>query len=124
MYAPAGALTSADRADRRRCLARAAARTRGAARMAAAGRRRACCCVALALAGFARNIAANLEARQIKSGFDFLRDPAGFNIGELLFDFTSRDSYLRAFAVGMSNTLAGRARRHRARERARRRWSA
>jgi general L-amino acid transport system permease protein len=57
------------------------------------------------LAGFARNIAANLEARQIKSGFDFLRDPAGFNIGELLFDFTSRDSYLRAFAVGMANTL-------------------
>jgi general L-amino acid transport system permease protein len=57
------------------------------------------------LAGFARNIAANLEARQIKSGFDFLRDPAGFNIGELLFDYTSRDSYLRAFLVGMSNTL-------------------
>jgi len=62
--------------------------------------------VLLALAiGFARNIGANLEARQIKSGFDFLRDPAGFNIGELLFDYTASDSYLRAFAVGMSNTL-------------------
>jgi ABC-type amino acid transport system permease subunit len=36
------------------------------------------------------------RARQIKSGFDFLRDPAGFNIGELLFDYSSRDSYLRA----------------------------
>src|SRR5258705_2895606 len=62
--------------------------------------------VLLALAiGFARNIGANLEARQIKSGFDFLHDPAGFNIGELLFEYTSSDSYLRAFAVGMSNTL-------------------
>ncbi|CAN5671548.1 amino acid ABC transporter permease [soil metagenome] len=61
--------------------------------------------VVLLLAYIARNIAANLEARQIKSGFDFLRDPAGFNIGELLFDYTARDSYLRAFLVGMSNTL-------------------
>ncbi|HKX40455.1 MAG TPA: ABC transporter permease subunit, partial [Burkholderiaceae bacterium] len=59
---------------------------------------------ALAIA-FARNVVANLEARQIKSGFDFLRDPAGFNIGELLFDYSASDSYLRAFAVGMANTL-------------------
>lgn len=57
------------------------------------------------LAGLAQNIAANLEARQIKSGFGFLRDPAGFNIGELLFEYSARDSYLRAFAVGMANTL-------------------
>ncbi len=54
---------------------------------------------------FAHNVSANLAIRQIKSGFDFLRDPAGFNIGETLFQFTSRDSYLRAFAVGASNTL-------------------
>ena len=57
------------------------------------------------LAGLAQNIAANLEARQIKSGFGFLHDPAGFNIGELLFEYSARDSYLRAFAVGMANTL-------------------
>jgi general L-amino acid transport system permease protein len=57
------------------------------------------------LAGLAQNIAANLEARQIKSGFGFLRDPAGFNIGELLFEYSAHDSYLRAFAVGMANTL-------------------
>ena len=62
--------------------------------------------VLLALAfGFARNIAANLDARQIKSGFGFLHDPAGFNIGELLIDYTAQDSYLRAFAAGMANTL-------------------
>ena len=54
---------------------------------------------------FAHNVAANLAARQIKSGFGFLSDPAGFNIGELLFEYTSRDSYLLAFAVGMANTL-------------------
>jgi general L-amino acid transport system permease protein len=60
--------------------------------------------VALAVA-MARNVQANLAARQIKSGFDFLHDPAGFNIGELLFDFTARDSYFRAFMVGMANTL-------------------
>ena len=60
--------------------------------------------VALALA-VARNVGANLDARGIKSGFAFLADPAGFNIGELLIDYTSRDSYLRAFAAGMTNTL-------------------
>jgi len=62
--------------------------------------------VVLALiAGLAQNVAANLAARQIKSGFGFLSDPAGFNIGELLFEYSARDSYLRAFAVGMANTL-------------------
>ena len=71
--------------------------------MADAGRARAR--PAGAIAGIAQNVAANLEARQIKSGFAFLRDPAGFNIGELLFDYSARDSYLRAFAVGMVNTL-------------------
>jgi general L-amino acid transport system permease protein len=60
--------------------------------------------VALALA-IGRNVGANLDARGIKSGFGFLADPAGFNIGELLIDYTARDSYLRAFAAGMANTL-------------------
>ena len=60
--------------------------------------------LALALV-VARNVGANLEARGIKSGFGFLADPAGFNIGELLIDYTARDSYLRAFAAGMANTL-------------------
>lgn len=55
--------------------------------------------------GFAHNVGANLAARQIKSGFGFLADPAGFNIGELLFEYSARDSYLRAFGIGMANTL-------------------
>jgi general L-amino acid transport system permease protein len=53
----------------------------------------------------AHNVAVNLEARHIRSGFAFLRDPAGFNIGELPFDYSASDSYLRAFAVGVGNTL-------------------
>jgi general L-amino acid transport system permease protein len=61
--------------------------------------------VVLVCVGLARNVGANLEARQIRSGFGFLDDPAGFNVGELLFDFSARDSYLRAFAVGLANTL-------------------
>jgi general L-amino acid transport system permease protein len=59
----------------------------------------------LLVALVARNVAANLAARQIKSGFGFLADPAGFNVGEMLFEFSARDSYLRAFAVGLGNTL-------------------
>ncbi len=59
----------------------------------------------LLVAAFAQNVGANLAARQIKSGFGFLADPAGFNVGEVLFDFSARDSYLRAFAVGLANTL-------------------
>ena len=61
--------------------------------------------VVFLLVGLAQNIVANLEARQIRSGFGFLHDPAGFNIGELLFAYDAHDSYLRAFAVGMANTL-------------------
>jgi len=53
----------------------------------------------------AQNVGANLAARQIKSGFGFLQDPAGFNIGEALFDYDARDSYLRAFGVGLANTV-------------------
>ena len=53
----------------------------------------------------AQNVGANLAARQIKSGFGFLQDPAGFNIGEALFDFDARDTYLRAFGVGLANTV-------------------
>ncbi|MEG1832309.1 MAG: ABC transporter permease subunit [Burkholderiaceae bacterium] len=59
----------------------------------------------LLAAGFAVNVAHNLEARHIRSGFGFLADRAGFDIGEALIEFSSADSYLRAFATGMLNTL-------------------
>jgi general L-amino acid transport system permease protein len=51
------------------------------------------------------NTLTNMRVRGIQSGFDFLTQPAGFSIGESLFPFDSAESYLRAFAVGLSNTL-------------------
>ena len=53
----------------------------------------------------ARNTLHNMQLRGIQSGFDFLADPAGFDIGESLFPFDSGQSYWRAFGVGLSNTL-------------------
>lgn len=49
--------------------------------------------------------AANMAERGIRSGFDFLRDPAGFAIGESLLPFDSADSALWALAAGLANTL-------------------
>ena len=51
------------------------------------------------------NTRANLAARQIHSGFGFLREPAGFAIGEGLVPYSPTDSYLWAFAAGVGNTL-------------------
>jgi general L-amino acid transport system permease protein len=49
--------------------------------------------------------AANMAARGIRSGFDFLTEPAGFAIGESLLPFDSTDSALWALAAGLANTL-------------------
>lgn len=51
------------------------------------------------------NTLANMRVRGIQSGFDFLSQPAGFSIGESLYEFDSAESYLRAFGVGLTNTL-------------------
>ena len=51
------------------------------------------------------NTAQNLAARQIRTGFGFLAQPAGFDIGETLVAYSPRDTYLRAFGVGIVNTL-------------------
>jgi len=48
----------------------------------------------------------NLAARNIASGFAFLRREAGFEIGESAFlAYGAADSYLRALVVGLSNTF-------------------
>ena len=62
---------------------------------------------ALLLAGawLWRNTRANLASRQIRSGFGFLREPAGFAIGEGVVPYAPGDSYLWAFASGIANTL-------------------
>ena len=51
------------------------------------------------------NTLANLEARHIATGFAFLGQEAAFGIGEHLIPYSAADSYLRAFAVGLLNTL-------------------
>ena len=51
------------------------------------------------------NTLENMKARGIQSGFDFLLQPAGFDIGESVLPYDSSDSYLKALAVGLSNTL-------------------
>ncbi len=53
----------------------------------------------------AHNTAENMRIRGIKSGFDFLTQPAGFDIGESLSAFDSNDPYWKAFLIGVSNTL-------------------
>lgn len=61
----------------------------------------------LGLFGFLiANAAEALRARGIASGFDYLEQEAGFGIGESMFlDYQPSDSYLRAFLVGLINTL-------------------
>ncbi|OGB24415.1 MAG: amino acid ABC transporter permease [Burkholderiales bacterium RIFCSPLOWO2_02_FULL_57_36] len=51
------------------------------------------------------NTMANMRVRGIQSGFDFLLQTAGFDIGESLFPFDSAEPYWRAFLVGLANTL-------------------
>jgi general L-amino acid transport system permease protein len=53
----------------------------------------------------AHNTLANMQARGIQSGFDFLKDPAGFDIGESLIPYDALDRYWKAFLVGILNTL-------------------
>lgn len=53
----------------------------------------------------AHNTLVNMRVRGIQSGFDFMLQSAGFDIGESLYPFDSEESYLRAFLVGVTNTL-------------------
>ena len=53
----------------------------------------------------AHNTRVNMDARGIHSGWDFLQDGAGFDIGESLFAFDSSEPYWKAFLIGFSNTL-------------------
>jgi general L-amino acid transport system permease protein len=51
------------------------------------------------------NTLVNMRARGIQSGFDFLTQDAGFDIGESLYTFDSAYPYYQAFLVGLTNTL-------------------
>ena len=52
-----------------------------------------------------QNTLTNMRMRGIQSGFDFLLDPAGFDIGESMFTFTATQTYGAAFLAGLFNTL-------------------
>lgn len=51
------------------------------------------------------NTLANMRARGIQSGFDFLSQPAGFDIGESWLSYDAANPYWKAFLVGIVNTL-------------------
>ncbi len=53
----------------------------------------------------AHNTLANMQARGIQSGFGFLTQAAGFDIGETLIPYQALDPYWKAFLVGILNTL-------------------
>ena len=61
--------------------------------------------VALTVGVLAHFTLANMEARGIQSGFGFLGDPAGFDIGEDLIGYQPSDPYWKAYLVGIVNTL-------------------
>ena len=51
------------------------------------------------------NTLTNMRLRGIQSGFDFLLQPAGFDIGEGWLPYDSADPYWKAFLAGVVNTL-------------------
>jgi general L-amino acid transport system permease protein len=61
--------------------------------------------VVLTLAFLAHNTQANMAARGIPSGFDFLSAPAGFDIGETVIEYDPEQSYAVAISAGVLNTL-------------------
>ncbi len=61
--------------------------------------------IVLAAWFLAHNTLQNMRVRGIQSGFDFLTQPAGFDIGELLLPYESTDPYWKAFIAGLLNTL-------------------
>jgi general L-amino acid transport system permease protein len=51
------------------------------------------------------NTLANLDARGLDVGFDFVGDPAFFDINQKLINYTSQSTFGRALIVGLLNTL-------------------
>ncbi|MGY4477505.1 amino acid ABC transporter permease [Bradyrhizobium sp. USDA 3364] len=62
--------------------------------------------IAVAIVAFLwSNALHNLSVRRISTGFAFLGREAGMPIADSWIDYTPRDTYLRAFIVGIVNTL-------------------
>jgi general L-amino acid transport system permease protein len=61
--------------------------------------------IAALMLWLAQNVAVNLKARNLASGFGFLDKTAGFQISQSLIAYSERSSYGRALLVGLLNTL-------------------
>ena len=55
--------------------------------------------VAIGFYSLITNMQVNMESRGISTGFDFLWNKAGFDIGFTLFDYDSGDTYFKTFLV-------------------------
>jgi len=51
------------------------------------------------------NVGQNLQKAGITTGFGFLSEPSGFDIGQTLIPYSSKSSYFDALKVGILNTL-------------------
>src|SRR5690349_816357 len=51
------------------------------------------------------NTVSNLKSRNIASGFGFLARTSGFDINQVLIDYSSASTYGRALVVGFLNTI-------------------
>jgi len=62
---------------------------------------------AVAFAGWwvVNNVAVNLRRQNLTSGFDFLGQTSGFDVGQSLISYSNTSTYGRAFWVGVLNTL-------------------
>ncbi|MEA5463706.1 amino acid ABC transporter permease [Leptothoe sp. PORK10 BA2] len=54
---------------------------------------------------FSATLNDNMLGRGIKFGFSFLKNPAGFAIGESLLDYEAQDTYTKVIQVGIINSL-------------------
>ncbi|WP_208350081.1 amino acid ABC transporter permease [Pseudaestuariivita rosea] len=52
-----------------------------------------------------RNLVTNLEQRGLTLSFDFLGNPAGYDINQRPLEYSNNDSHLRASLIGIINTL-------------------
>ncbi|NJR54718.1 MAG: ABC transporter permease subunit [Acaryochloris sp. CRU_2_0] len=59
----------------------------------------------VAIAYFGANLVQNLQRLQLPFGFDFLWSRSGPSIGETLIEYSPTDNIVRAFGVGLLNTL-------------------